>query len=114
MKKWLLLLLSLLLVRPTHAQTIDWKYLAVNSADAGAAAWDFYETQRCISHGTCVETNPLGQNKAGRVALLVGGPAVNALISWEMKKHHIALWPVFPIAEGVIHGAYAIKAEVEF
>jgi hypothetical protein len=89
----------------TPKPVIDWKYIALNGANAGAAGLDLWSTHHLLATGRYKEGNPLmPRTVAGQAGVDAGIIAGAAWSSWYLKKHGSKWWLLAPVVGIGAHG----------
>ena len=107
--RWLLLLICFATFCPAQTPTakpvVDWKYLVLNGANAGAAGLDLWSTHRLLVTGQYKEGNPLmPKTTAGQAGVDAGICGVIAVGSYYLKKHGSKWWALAPVIGIGAHG----------
>ena len=107
----LLVIVALLLPLTLVGQTVppkpvlDWQYIALNGANAGAAGLDLWSTHRLLATGKYKEGNPFMPQSIGGQAAVDAGIAGSVVVgSWYLKKHGSKWWVVLPVIGIGAHG----------
>ncbi|MFZ1087208.1 MAG: hypothetical protein WAN35_19770, partial [Terracidiphilus sp.] len=110
-------LLLLILSASCFAQApkvVDRKFVALSGTYFAAGMLDSELTQLCIRGGTCVEGNGwMPKSQVGQIGVTVGMGAGNALLAYELRKHHSRLWWV-PTTVGIAAHGYGISTGVKY
>ena len=109
---WLVVVLLLGFAGAIEAQApkpvIDWKYIALNGANMGAAGLDLWSTHRLLATGKYKEGNPLmPKTVAGQAGVDAGICGAVAVGSYYLKKHGSKWWAVLPVIGIGAHGVGA-------
>ena len=85
-------------------------FVVFSAFSIGATVADMALTNRCVSAGTCVETNPLFGTRptaAGLYGVSMSLTAGELLLSYYLKKHYpdSKAWMVGPVVSIIAHGA---------